>query len=140
MQHVATSGLRDSRDRGAVGAGGVAAFVGQPDRAPTGIEERRVRDADQLPSLKRVYRLNPLLADQNDNDPGPRLGVFARPVGDPAPFSSNPDRVVYLAYTSGTTGRPKGVMHSDNTILANSRAMVKDWQFGADTIVDPSAL
>ena len=43
--------------------------------------------------------------------------------------------MIYLAYTSGTTGRPKGVMHSDNTILANSRAMVVDWRFDQDTVV-----
>src|SRR5262249_35741267 len=35
------------------------------------------------------------------------------------------------------TGRPKGVMHSDNTILANSRAMVADWRFDRDTVVYP---
>ncbi|HEA53522.1 hypothetical protein LCGC14_0778420 [marine sediment metagenome] len=40
----------------------------------------------------------------------------------------NPDKVVYLAFTSGTTGDPKGVMHSDNTLLANGRGMVADWQ------------
>ena len=114
---------------------GSAAFVGQPGYGADALKNDVFAMLSQLPSLKRVYQLNPLLADQNDNDPGPRLGVFAPLVADPAPFSSNPDRVVYLAYTSGTTGRPKGVMHSDNTILANSRAMVKDWQFGVDTIV-----
>lgn len=39
----------------------------------------------------------------------------------------NPDKVVYLAFTSGTTGMPKGVMHSDNTLLANGRAIASDW-------------
>jgi len=39
----------------------------------------------------------------------------------------NPDKIVYLAFTSGTTGLPKGVMHSDNTLLANGRVLVKDW-------------
>ena len=48
---------------------------------------------------------------------------------EPLPPSSNPDRIVYLAFTSGTTGQPKGVMHSDNTILANARAIIKDWGF-----------
>ncbi|HVL09062.1 MAG TPA: class I adenylate-forming enzyme family protein [Burkholderiaceae bacterium] len=39
----------------------------------------------------------------------------------------NPDKIVYLAFTSGTTGLPKGVMHSDNTLLANGRALAADW-------------
>ncbi|MEP9365839.1 class I adenylate-forming enzyme family protein [Xanthobacter sp. VNH20] len=46
-----------------------------------------------------------------------------------------PDKVVYLAFTSGTTGQPKGVMHSDNTLLANGRAMVADWGIDADTVL-----
>jgi acyl-CoA synthetase len=40
---------------------------------------------------------------------------------------SNPDSVAYLAFTSGTTGRPKCVMHSSNTLLANARNLAWDW-------------
>lgn len=47
----------------------------------------------------------------------------------------NPDKIVYLAFTSGTTGPPKGVMHSDNTLLANGRALVEDWGHTVDTIL-----
>jgi len=54
-----------------------------------------------------------------DNFPGPCEGP-----GEPA---SNADAVCYLAFTSGTTGTPKCVMHSANTILANARDMVRDW-------------
>ncbi|SAL71702.1 AMP-binding protein [Caballeronia udeis] len=46
---------------------------------------------------------------------------------------SDADKVVYLAFTSGTTGAPKGVMHSDNTLLANGRALVADWGHSSDT-------
>jgi acyl-CoA synthetase len=48
---------------------------------------------------------------------------------------ADPDKVVYLAFTSGTTGTPKCVMHSDNTLLANARDLVRDWGHGPDTIV-----
>lgn len=47
----------------------------------------------------------------------------------------DPDRVIYLAFTSGTTGAPKGVMHSHNTLLANGRAMVAAWQLDAATVL-----
>ena len=48
---------------------------------------------------------------------------------------ANPDKIVYLAFTSGTTGQPKGVMHSDNTLLANGRAMVQDWHHDERTVL-----
>src|SRR6185369_5566425 len=51
------------------------------------------------------------------------------------PIDTNPDKVTYLAFTSGTTGTPKGVMHSDNTLLANARAMVEDWHHDERTIL-----
>lgn len=47
----------------------------------------------------------------------------------------DPDKLVYLAFTSGTTGPPKGVMHSDNTLLANGRAMVADWRHDDRTVL-----
>lgn len=42
--------------------------------------------------------------------------------------SADPNQVVYLPFTSGTTGEPKGVLHSDNTLLATARAMARDWR------------
>ncbi|WP_192179094.1 class I adenylate-forming enzyme family protein [Mesorhizobium amorphae] len=49
--------------------------------------------------------------------------------------SDDPDKVVYLAFTSGTTGTPKCVMHSDNTLLANARELVRDWGHGPETVM-----
>lgn len=49
------------------------------------------------------------------------------------PVKSDPDAVGYLAFTSGTTGDPKCVMHSANTLLSNARDMVGDWGLDADT-------
>jgi len=42
--------------------------------------------------------------------------------------SGDANQVMYLPFTSGTTGEPKGVMHSDNTLLATARAMARDWR------------
>ncbi len=60
----------------------------------------------------------------------PKSGTAASIPADP-----DPDKIVYLAFTSGTTGAPKGVMHSDNTLLANGRAMVADWKHDRSTIL-----
>jgi acyl-CoA synthetase len=92
-----------------------------------------------LRAMKRIYRLPPLAGTQ-DVETGvageyaafPPLGAAAGAL--PAP-DLNPDKVTYLAFTSGTTGIPKGVLHSDNTLLANGRAMVKDWHHDDRTIV-----
>ena len=45
------------------------------------------------------------------------------------------DDTALIAFTSGTTGMPKAVMHSDNTLLANARAMVEDWGHGPETVL-----
>ncbi|SFI90483.1 class I adenylate-forming enzyme family protein [Albimonas pacifica] len=87
--------------------------------------------AGALPSMRRVIALAP---------PAPRsaaqiAGAF-RPTDAPAPPPAGAaDHVVYLAFTSGTTGKPKGVMHSNNTLLANARALAGDWGFDAASVI-----
>jgi acyl-CoA synthetase len=82
--------------------------------------------AADLPFLRRVYAL--------DDGPASAVPFPTRPGPLPA-VENNPDRIVYLAFTSGTTGTPKGVMHSANTLLANARAMVADWHHDSSTIL-----
>jgi acyl-CoA synthetase len=71
----------------------------------------------------------------------PSLKVVYTPEGFPAPAANStppcadPDKVAYLAFTSGTTASPKCVMHSDNTLLANARDLVRDWKLGPDTVM-----
>jgi len=50
----------------------------------------------------------------------------------PGFFSTYPERgladdINYFGLTSGTTGDPKVVMHTPNSILANARGMTSDW-------------
>jgi acyl-CoA synthetase len=60
---------------------------------------------------------------------------FPRPGPNARPASTDADRIAYLAFTSGTTGMPKCVMHSHNTLLANARDLVRDWGHGPDTVL-----
>lgn len=54
---------------------------------------------------------------------------------DLGPAHDNPDSVAYLAFTSGTTGLPKCVMHSSNSLLANARDLARDWSLGPDDVL-----
>lgn len=60
---------------------------------------------------------------------------FPQPAPNATPPCTDPDVVMYLAFTSGTTGAPKCVMHSANTLLANARDMVRDWGHGPDSVM-----
>ncbi|MDP6572539.1 MAG: class I adenylate-forming enzyme family protein [Rhodospirillales bacterium] len=85
--------------------------------------------------LRKVYRLEPLETRAGQGDEAPRFGGLRPAMGSSLPFATNPDRIVYLAFTSGTTGLPKGVMHSDNTLLANGRAIAKDWRLDDSSVL-----
>ncbi|MEM7428721.1 MAG: class I adenylate-forming enzyme family protein [Pseudomonadota bacterium] len=78
--------------------------------------DRHANDLDAmlagLGSLRQIYTPESL----------PKLGAAP----DTRP-SDDPDSVIYLAFTSGTTGAPKCVMHSCNTLLSNARDMVRAW-------------
>lgn len=82
-----------------------------------------------VPTLRHVYRLKPHAAD--NTAPFPDLGNPAAG----APQKSDPNTIVYLAFTSGTTSKPKGVLHSDNTLLANARQLAKDWSIDNTAVV-----
>lgn len=52
-----------------------------------------------------------------------------------------PDDVIQLLYTSGTTGEPKGVMHSSNTMLSNLEHFAERLGLGVDDVIHmPSPL
>src|SRR5690606_7372521 len=49
--------------------------------------------------------------------------------------SLEPDDVMLLMYTSGTTGEPKGVMHTSNTLFANLHGYIEIMELGGGDIV-----
>ena len=73
---------------------------------------------------------------------------FARLLEDAAPAAAftpadgpGPDEVIQLLYTSGTTGEPKGVMHSSNTMLSNLKYFAERLGLGVDDVIHmPSPL
>jgi len=91
------------------------------DAATTDLSNRAI----DLPGVNAVFRLPAGRAS---------AGALDVPVSVPEK-QDDPDAVCYLAFTSGTTGRPKGVMHSANTLLANARDMVQDWGHDETTIL-----
>lgn len=72
----------------------------------------------------------------------PDHAVFTRPsrVVAPRPAAA-PDAARFLMYTSGSTARPKGVLHSDRTLLAECRAQAEYHRIGADEVfIVPSSV
>lgn len=117
---------------------GAKALIAQPGYGADAATASIFDKAAALRALKRVYALPPVHAAASPIPPG--SCAFpphpSKPLTSGLPAASNdPDKIVYLAFTSGTTGQPKAVMHSDNTLLANGRAMVADWGHGPQTVL-----
>jgi acyl-CoA synthetase len=108
-----------------------AAFIGEMnyggDVQKTDIFSR-IYSLDSMKFVLRLGRVGEADADGGLLSKTPTAAAALAP-------SSDPNRVIYLAFTSGTTGEPKGVMHSDNTLLSNARAIAADWSFGRDSVI-----
>src|SRR3546814_7614331 len=75
-------------------------------------------------------------------DAGPHLGydaVLRTPVDAQSLPEREADAVRMVMYTSGTTGRPKGVLHTHNTLHALLRQLGEHWLIEAgDKFLVPS--
>jgi acyl-CoA synthetase (AMP-forming)/AMP-acid ligase II len=122
-----------------------AAFIGQAGYGADADRRDIFAELGGIKTLKHVYRLEPPGTESpswprssrpsTSSRPSPQ-DVDARPkAGHDESIKRDPNQIVYLAYTSGTTGNPKGVMHSDNTLLANARAIAADWRIDAASVV-----
>lgn len=69
-------------------------------------------------------------------EPGVTLWMDALAAGgEPGPLLVGPDDLAVLPYTSGTTGNPKGCMHSHRTVMANVVGGVAWSQVSSETVV-----
>jgi acyl-CoA synthetase (AMP-forming)/AMP-acid ligase II len=105
-----------------------AAFIGEIGYGADAARRDISAILDQVPTLKSIFKL-PAVGSQAGN------GLPQSMADNGELVNTDPNIVVYLAFTSGTTGQPKGVMHSDNTLLANARVMIADWQFDARSVI-----
>jgi acyl-CoA synthetase (AMP-forming)/AMP-acid ligase II len=106
-----------------------SALVAQAGYGADGAKNDLFARLSPVETLRHVYRLEASAAGRS---PSIVPASSAASVEPPPP---NPDRIVYLAFTSGTTGEPKGAMHSDNTLLANARALAGDWAIDDRSVV-----
>ena len=72
------------------------------------------------------------VAGRTMDDVSKMLGL---PAAETTPPAGLADDVVYVAFTSGTTGVPKGVLHSNNTLLSNALAIALDWKSTESSVV-----
>ncbi len=108
------------------------ALFTQPGYGADAAQSDSLKRLTELPFLRKLYSLGNCTTDGVLNslrEGYPALDSEGQDRRDDA------DRIMYLAFTSGTTGEPKGVLHSANSLLSNTRAMVSDWGHGTDTVL-----
>lgn len=85
----------------------------------------------ELPELRHVV----VVDGEGEDGFERRLLSGSRRVEPQQPPRLAPDAMAVVMFTSGTTGSPKGVMHSHNTLLACNRALAGRFGLTADDVM-----
>ncbi|OYU47938.1 MAG: cyclohexanecarboxylate-CoA ligase [Rhizobiales bacterium PAR1] len=86
-----------------------------------------------VPSLEHLFVIDGAGAEDfdtlfaRDASPAERATLAARKL--------SPDAVIQLLYTSGTTGEPKGVSHTSNTMLSNLVPFAERLKLGREDVI-----
>ena len=91
---------------------------------PAAYEERAMALKDRVPGLKRVVALAPTGAAEDVPTAAARFG--SRKL---RPVSAAPDAPYSVAYTGGTTGRPKGVVGTYRSMSTMTSIQMSDWEW-----------
>jgi len=105
---------------------GVTSLVIDPN--PMFIERAR-RLLDKLDSLSQILTIGPVpaeLADVGTDIAAAAAGFSPRPL---VAADLPPDHIVGLAYTGGTTGKPKGVMGTAGAIMTLTAIQLSEWEW-----------
>jgi acyl-CoA synthetase (AMP-forming)/AMP-acid ligase II len=105
----------------------IAELVGRMRASAILVQSGYGADAEDQEIVAAVQELDHLKVIRVLEPPTPGPLFPDLPAAQPTAARTDPNTVVYLAFTSGTTGQPKGVMHSDNTLLSPTRALAGDW-------------
>jgi fatty-acyl-CoA synthase len=105
---------------------GVTSLVIDPN--PMFVERAR-RLLDKVDSLKQILTIGPVpadLADVGTDIAATAAGFTPRPL---VAADLSPDHIIGLAYTGGTTGKPKGVMGTAGAIMTLTAIQLSEWEW-----------
>lgn len=88
------------------------------------------RFADAVPELRSALPAGGRIFSYRDASLDIALHDGVRPVsGDPLACDARPEDIAQIAYTGGTTGRPKGVVHRHRSVVTTVMVTLGEWEW-----------